>query len=79
MEPFKSRLVPPSISALLWILSGLLIFGAIVPVGFLTARDDWSKTLLLIAFGAFSTGVLVIVVVEVQRIRAAADLNTATF
>jgi hypothetical protein len=75
----RALLVPPSIYALLGILSLLLTAGVIVPMFFLTARDDSSRCWLLAGFIVLSLALLVFFANEVRRLRRADRLAPDTF
>jgi hypothetical protein len=64
---------------LLLCLAALLVVGAIVPMGYLEARGDDSKTWLLSAFAVFSLAVVGVLGYEMISIRRAADLDRPTF
>jgi hypothetical protein len=79
LESLRSQLVPRSMLVLLCLLAALLVVGAVVPMGYLSAQGGSSKTYLLAAFGVLSVGVVVVLAYEMMRIRLAAELDRATF
>jgi hypothetical protein len=79
LAAFRSRLVPWTMGAMLGLLGALLICGAVIPMAYLTAHGGSSKTLLLLAFATLSLSVVVVLAIEMTRIRAAAQLDRETF
>jgi hypothetical protein len=71
--------MPPTMLVLLVLLGLLLIIGAVVPMAYLSARSDSSKVWLLSAFTFLATGVVVVLAVELVRIRLAAHLERDRF
>lgn len=78
-KAFRSRLLPRSMLVLLGVLGALLVFGAVVPMGYLEARGGSSKVYLLGAFAVFSIAVVLVLGYEMISIRRAADLDRETF
>ena len=76
---FRARLVPSTIFWLLGILSALLAVGVIVPMFFLTARDDSSRCLLLIGFIVLTVALVTFFAIEIRRLRRADRLAPDTF
>jgi hypothetical protein len=79
LETLRSRLVPKSMLFLLMILAALLIVGAVIPMGYLSAQHGSSKVYLLAAFATLSVAVVGVLGYEMMRIRRAARLDLETF
>jgi hypothetical protein len=79
LRDFKARLVPASFFRLLAVIVGLLLFGTIAPMLYLSARDEGSRALLLVPFAFLSIAFFGFIAAELGRLRAAGDLRKNTF
>jgi hypothetical protein len=79
LQRFRARLVPESFRWLLRIMVSLLIVGTIVPMFYLSVRDEGSRFLLLLPFAALALAFFWFIGAELRQLRKAGDLTQDTF
>lgn len=72
---FRSELVPRSLNVLVALLAAMLVTGVVVPLGFLSAEELFSKSILLGLFSILSLGVVLYLIAQIRHLRRVGDLS----